>query len=276
MSSSKTVATSSDQDKEMEAIKKIVEPYFQIFTQTQYNKPVIPISHIQTEEGFIDEYEATIWVVYGQPGCIPGKTISRFEHRAVSMINECTTAIASFLAPMREDLAKIEATVEWLRVSPVIRIAIVNRGTTPTRNHAVYQIVSKKGAQYIVDFTREQYGYFDGNWLMTRQDFDGICIQQGPSYHEPHVLTAAEIQEAEEKIFTSCMRRFIKRHQRLHELYKEYMTTEVEVTPLSVEKRVEKIIKKHRENLPGDHLPNLDDIMFDANRPVWNKVHSQE
>lgn len=265
MSSSKTSDTPSGQAIEERIdmkIEKIVQPFYAIFTRTMDKREKLFVTDFDFETVTYDDEDVIMYTVYGQKkdepftSKLPEKVL-----KALSKNLECRTAMSAFLEPMRKDLASIEAQVDWYQLTPnrTISIEYHNAGLPTPITHSVFLITHEKG-RFIADFTREQFGYIDGAWLLTSDAFwDKYTIQAKP-LPKPRIVTPEQIKVLEEG-YGPAKNRIIRRLKQTCELYKSEFETKgiAELEETRVKDLVNKVIEKHKNDLESDRLPRGDE-----------------
>ncbi|KAF2865818.1 hypothetical protein BDV95DRAFT_651916 [Massariosphaeria phaeospora] len=100
--------------------------------------------------------------------------------RAVQKLNLCDHALEVMKDAIAEKLREIGARVEWLRLIPLPRFIVHSSDEPPqVYTHSVFAITSASGAQYIADFTIEQFGFDRSMWFMTCSDYMEQCSEDG-------------------------------------------------------------------------------------------------
>jgi hypothetical protein len=126
---------------------------------------------------------------------------SSLLQRAYMKLNQCDFSLEAMLSPIREKLEELGAQVEWLVVEPRAKILLQLWHDDEFIKHSVFGITSSSGAQYVADFTIEQFGHTADDWFTTQADYlerftsDGKCEVAPESHQKNHEQTEFEIEE---------------------------------------------------------------------------------
>jgi hypothetical protein len=189
---------------ELERIKAIVAPFREIFNitlQEQYMERIIRI--VYSKPAADSMYPGSpIYTLHdgsiGQPpdlqkgaAAFPPKSSARLR-TAITKLNTCDLAVNSFLSRLADCLRPLDATVQWLtvRASPRFILRYVSSDSKQPI-HSVTCITTKSGAQFVADFTIEQFGYDEDYWFTELPDYLALCTIDG----KYRVTTDVEIAE---------------------------------------------------------------------------------
>jgi hypothetical protein len=199
-------------DIELKQIKDIVAPFREIFDTTLQEQYMERITRIVYSKPAADSLYpgSPIYTLHdgivGQPpdfqqgaAAFPPRLSVQMQ-TAIMKLNTCDLAVNSFLLRLADRLRPLGATVQWLTVRASPRF-ILRYASSDSKQpiHSVTCITTKSGAQFVADFTVEQFGYDEHYWFTELPDYLALCTMDG----KYHVTTDKEIVENAADIATS-------------------------------------------------------------------------
>lgn len=105
-----------------------------------------------------------------------GPSVSLLDRLARNKHNHCDFSIQLFLIYLEPALKRIGATITWLTVQskPIIIHHLEGEPPDPFVRHSVFSITTRTGAEYIADFTMEQFGFNIENLLMHKRYYENM------------------------------------------------------------------------------------------------------
>jgi len=99
--------------------------------------------------------------------------VSLLERLARNKYNHCDFSIQLFLIYLEPVFKEIGATITWLavQVKPYVVYHLEGEQPDPFVRHSVFNIRTQTGAEYIADFTMEQFGFNINDFLMHKRDY---------------------------------------------------------------------------------------------------------
>jgi len=99
--------------------------------------------------------------------------VSLLDRLARNKYNHCDFSIQLFLIYLEPVFKEVGATITWLtvQVKPLIVYHLEGEQPDPFVRHSVFNIMTQTGAEYIADFTMEQFGFNINNFLMRKMDY---------------------------------------------------------------------------------------------------------
>jgi len=86
-------------------------------------------------------------------------------------LNSCDFALESMIESINSKLQGFGAKAEWLLVHARAKFLLKYSENDTTPWHSVFGITSANGAQFIADFTIEQFGHSRHSWFLTQSDY---------------------------------------------------------------------------------------------------------
>ena len=99
---------------------------------------------------------------------------SLLDRLARNKYNHCDFSIQLFLIYLETAFRKIGATITWhtVQVKPFVVYHLAGEQPDPFVRHSVFNIRTQTGAEYIADFTMEQFGFSMNDFLMRKKDYE--------------------------------------------------------------------------------------------------------
>ena len=166
-------------ESEYDQIKRVLEPFRQIFMTILENAENDCVSHFTIDRTY-NPAVITLHPANGNNFSVSAKGRAAFPlsipydmQTAILKFNQCDLSVLSLLCWIRDALRPTGATVDWLMIVSVRPLSILHYSDEEpvTRNgrHSVLAITTASGEQYIADFTIEQFGYPAELWFLRKQ-----------------------------------------------------------------------------------------------------------
>jgi len=199
--STKDLATANAS--EYDQIKRVIEPFRQIFMTILENAENDCVSHFTIDRTY-NPAVITLHPADGNNFSVSAKGRAAFPlsipydmQTAILKFNQCDLSVLSLLCWIRDALRPTGATVDWLMIVSVRPLSILHYSDEEpvTRNgrHSVLAITTASGEQYIADFTIEQFGYPAELWFLQKADYFTRFVEAGASWR---VASAEDMDDA--------------------------------------------------------------------------------